>query len=340
MQMKDDKIDIDELITSYLAGELDQASFSQLEEWTMDSDANRNYVRNKIELWFSSAASSGTFVHDESKAFTRFRRRIEAVSSQDSFPQTRKKMIYWKVLYRVAAVLIIVLLPLAGYYQGKYQVKKTFADIVVEASPGTNTKLTLPDGTLVWLNAGSKIIYSQGFGVDDRFLSLSGEGYFEVTRNEKMPFQIRTREVSLKVLGTKFNFRDYDNDEEVIVSLMEGKVALENELHTMPILYLESNEKMVMNKQTGEMMKTKANVELANVWKDNKLFFDEELLKDIAKKLMRCYDVRIEVPDSLASRRFYGDFVIMKQTIDEVLTTMAETGRMRYRYEDGKYILY
>ena len=88
------------------------------------------------------------------------------------------------------------------------------------------------------------------------------------------------------------------------------------------------------------MVKSKANVEYANIWRDNKLFFDEELLEDIAKKLMRSYDVCIEVADSLRDRRFYGDFMINKNTIEEVLTTIASTSRMNYRYENGKYILY
>lgn len=146
--------------------------------------------------------------------------------------------------------------------------------------------------------------------------------------------------MNLRVLGTKFNFKNYSNDEEVMISLVEGKVALQNGIKAMEELYLEPNERMVLNKLTGEMVKSKANVEYANIWRDNKLFFDEELLEDIAKKLMRSYDVRIEVADSLRDRRFYGDFMINKNTIEEVLETIASTSRMNYRYENGKYILY
>ena len=240
----------------------------------------------------------------------------------------------------MAAVLLVLLVPFATYYQGKHTVKQNFSDIVVEASLGTHTKLNLPDGSLVWLNAGSKVTYSQGFGVDDRKLTLEGEGYFEVAHNEKVPFEVCTKEVNLRVLGTKFNFKNYSNDEEVMISLVEGKVALQNGIKAMEELYLEPNERMVLNKLTGEMVKSKANVEYANIWRDNKLFFDEELLEDIAKKLMRSYDVRIEVADSLRDRRFYGDFMINKNTIEEVLETIASTSRMNYRYENGKYILY
>ena len=316
MQMKEEYNDIDGLITSYLSGNLDKASFSELQKWTMESEANRIYVRNKLELWFSSGVSGSVEPFDEDAAFTLFQQRAAIFPKKE---KPARRSFSWKMLYRVAAVLLVLLVPFATYYQGKHTVKQNFSDIVVEASLGTHTKLNLPDGSLVWLNAGSKVTYSQGFGVDDRKLTLEGEGYFEVAHNEKVPFEVCTKEVNLRV---------------------EGKVALQNGIKAMEELYLEPNERMVLNKLTGEMVKSKANVEYANIWRDNKLFFDEELLEDIAKKLMRSYDVRIEVADSLRDRRFYGDFMINKNTIEEVLETIASTSRMNYRYENGKYILY
>lgn len=336
MHTEEKNSDIDKLITLYLSGELDEKSFSELKRWSMASESNRIYVRNQLEIWFSSGVSGDNNPYDKNKAFELFKQRIAETAKKDK--QIRR--FSWKVVYRVAAVAFILLLPLGAYWQGKEAVKQTFADIVVEAPLGARTKLYLPDGTLVWLNAGSKIVYSQGFGVDGRELSLEGEGYFEVTKNEKIPFVVGTKELNLKVLGTKFNFKNYPEDEEVTVNLMEGKVALHNELKKMPTLYLAPQEKVVLNKRTGIMKKIKSTVDYANAWSRNELFFDEELLEDIAKKLMRSYDVEIKVADSLRSKRFYGSFKITGNTIDEVLQTIASTNRMKYRYEDNKYILY
>lgn len=348
----DERTQIDEWIVDYLNGTLDRNAFGRLTQWASESEENRQYVRQRLELWFASdeAARKGAF--DKEKAFQRFLERTAgAASSSAARPamqvagqQAEKSgkvyAISWKHVLRVAAVVLILLLPLAGYWQGKEAVKHTFSDIVVEAPMGARTKLYLPDGTLVWLNAGSRLVYSQGFGVDDRRLSMEGEGYFEVTRDEALPFEIQTREVGLKVLGTKFNFRNYSDDEEVTVNLMEGKVALHNEVKSMPELYLEPDEKMVMNKLTGEMRKTHADASRSNVWINDELFFDEDLLEDIAKRLMRSYDVKIEVADSLCNRRFYGSFRVQGNTIEEVLSTIASTNQMRYRYENEKYILY
>ncbi len=330
-KMKNERID--QLITEYLSDQLTAEGFQELKDWSRESEENRRYVRDKIEVWFSSGAAANGKVFDKEKAFARFQKRV-------ANERLKVYRIPWKIIYRVAAVILILLLPLAGYWKGQEILRQTFSDMVVEAPLGARTKLYLPDGTLVWLNAGSKITYSQGFGMDNRQLNLEGEGYFEVIHNPKLPFEIHTREVDLRVLGTKFNFKNYSDDEEITVNLLEGKVALHNGLKPMSDLYLSPNEKMVMNKRTGEMVKAKTRAENSMLWTNDELFFDEELLQDIAKKLMRSYDVKIEIADSLKNRRFYGSFKVMGNTIEEVLETIASTNRMKYRYENEKYILY
>lgn len=336
MNTEEQHKEIDLLIIQYLSGKPERETIKRLKAWSEESEANRKYVRTQLELWFSSGVSGSKVSFEGDKAFDSFKRKI-------TFTGEQKKTVhrfYWKVLYRVAAVVLILLLPLT-YWRGKEAVKQTFANMVVEAPMGANTKLYLPDGTLVWLNAGSKIVYSQGFGVDDRTLSLEGEGYFEVSRNEDIPFVIDTKEVKLQVLGTKFNFKNYPDEEEVTVNLMEGKVALHNELKAMPELYLEPDEKMVLNKYTGEMSKSKTNTaSMQKSWTNNELYFDEEPLKNIAKELMRCYNVRIQVADSLKNEHFYGDFKYTENTIEEVLRTMSSTGRLKYKLVDKQYILY
>ena len=210
--------------------------------------------------------------------------------------------------------------------------------MVVEAPLGSKTRLYLPDGTLVWLNAGSTITYSQGFGVEERKLKLSGEGYFEVTRNKQLPFEITTKELQLKVLGTKFNFRNYPEDEEVSVSLLEGKVCLRNYLKNDALCYLEPDQKAILNKKNGKLMVSASEARYTAEWTNGFLFFDEELLPDIIKELERSYNVKIHIEDeSLKTFRFYGNFVRKEQTIQEILEMLASTGKLEYRIE-GKTV--
>lgn len=335
MKTKKPDIDIDDLIISYLSGSLNEEDLARLQRWALESEAHRDYVRNSLEIGFSASVAGSNKDFNADKAFASFLQRTDLRHSRQ-----RRIILSWRNAYRTAAVIALVLMTGIGYYQGKHAVIDYFADIVLEAPLGTQTKLGLPDGSVVWLNSGSKLTYSQGFGMNNRRLLLEGEGYFEVVHNKEMPFEVQTKELILRVLGTKFNFKNYADDKEVVVSLMEGKVVLRNELKNMPEICLQPNEQAILNKQTGEMQTSKTVVTHINCWKDNNLFFDEELLEDIAKKLMRSYDVQIEVADSLRGRRFYGDFIIGRNSIEEVLTTIAATGRVHYAYKEGKYILY
>ena len=334
------KEEIDNLISKYLTGDIDTQSLKALTEWSRESSENSLYVRSKIELWFSSGVAGSTASLDKEKAFERFKTRVEKAKVAEKQNQRFVRSRSFRIFYRVAAAILIILLPLAGYWGGMETVKSGFSDIVVEAPMGARTKLYLPDGTLVWLNAGSKITYSQGFGVENRNLDLEGEGYFEVKRNENVPFEIRTKELDLTVLGTKFNFRNYADDEEVVVNLLEGKVRLKNELVSSADVYMSPNEKVVLSKESGHMVKTKINASNSNLWTKDELYFDELLLEDIAKQLSRSFNVKIEVADSLKNQRFYGSFRIVGNSIEEILETISSTNRMKYKYENNRYVVY
>ncbi len=323
---------IDKLISLYLLNELDKESLIELTCWCEASEENRKYIYDRLEIWFSTGALNNCTLFDKKKAFMRFERQIKN--------RRKVKKHTWKIVYRIAAIFLLLLLPFAGYWRGVNKVKQNFANIIVEAPLGTHTKLYLPDGTMVMLNAGSRMEYSQGFGVDDRKLTLEGEGYFEVIHNKKVPFVINTNELDLQVLGTKFNFKNYPDDEEVIVNLINGKVSLTNKLKTKSELYLDTGEKAVLNKKSGTMEKVMAKVENSNLWIDGELYFDDELLEDIVEKLERSFDVEIEVTDSLKKKRFYGSFKIKGNTIEKILQTISSTNHVNYRYEDKVYMLY
>ena len=299
------------------------------------TDRNESGLSNLTdeELWVSSAVADDTQQYDVDQAFERFRKRT-------GLDQSGRQSYKWYRTWSVAAVAIVLLglITVTAYWQGSRQIQSNFSDIVVEAPLGSKTKLTLPDGSTVWLNAGSKMIYSQGFGVSDRRLAFQGEGYFEVEKNDEMPFLVQTHDVNVTVVGTKFNFRNYPEDEEAVVELLEGKVALENQLKEEAVRYLSPNEKMVLHKATGEMDITSAKVKEVTLWTENILLFDEDLLPDIVRELERSYHVQIEIEnEDLKQTRFYGQFNQLEQNIYDVLDMLSETGKLKY-HEEGKVI--
>ena len=337
--MEEENKHIDELIANYLTEGLDKNALDELKTWIAASAENQQYFIRQREIWFSAVSREAASVYDKDKAFENFRNRVE---SQKEIQSTSRRGFSLSALWRYAAVVaIIIAVGCISYWQGEVNVKDTFADISVEAPLGQKTKLYLPDGTLVWLNAGSRMTYSQGFGVDNRKVELEGEGYFEVKRNEKIPFFVKTKDLQLQVLGTKFNFRDYPEDHEVVVSLLEGKVGLNNLLREEKEAVLSPDERAVLNKANGLLTVESVTASNASQWTDGYLFFDEELLPDIAKELERSYNVKIHIAnDSLKTFRFYGNFVRREQNIQEVLEALASTEKMQYKIEERNITIY
>ena len=337
--MEEENKHIDELIANYLTEGLDKNALDELKTWIAASAENQQYFIRQREIWFSAVSREAASVYDKDKAFENFRNRVE---SQKEIQSTSRRGFSLSALWRYAAVVaIIIAVGCISYWQGEVNVKDTFADISVEAPLGSKTKLYLPDGTLVWLNAGSRMTYSQGFGVDNRKVELEGEGYFEVKRNEKIPFFVKTKDLQLQVLGTKFNFRDYPEDHEVVVSLLEGKVGLNNLLREEKEAVLSPDERAVLNKANGLLTVESVTASNASQWTDGYLFFDEELLPDIAKELERSYNVKIHIAnDSLKTFRFYGNFVRREQNIQEVLEALSSTEKMQYKIEERNITIY
>ncbi len=337
--MEEEKKYMDELIATYLTEGLDKSALTELKAWIAASPENKTYFIHQREVWFSAVSREAALKYNKDKAFDTFKNRIGSRKQVEKAPRQEFRL---SALWRYAAIIAVILaVGCFSYWQGGVNVKDTFADISVEAPLGSRTKLYLPDGTLVWLNAGSRMTYSQGFGVDNRKVELEGEGYFEVQRNEKLPFFVKTKDLQLQVLGTKFNFRDYPEDHEVVVSLLEGKVELSNLLKKEKEAFLAPDERAILNKANGLMTVETVTASNASQWTDGYLFFDEELLPDIVKELERSYNVNIHIAnDSLNKFRFYGNFVRREQSIQEVLDALASTEKIQYKIEERNITIY
>jgi transmembrane sensor len=323
---------IDPIIIDYLNGNIDQASFKTLKEWCMESDDNRHYIKEKFELWFLTGCEDAAERTKANSAFDRFCDRVSETK------KTNHRSITIRWIEIAAAVILILLLPMAGYWLGG---KHSYvnSDVTVKTALGSRSELTLPDGTKVWLNSGSQITYSSSFGVKNRQLALTGEGFFDVTHNEDLPFEIVNKDFTLKVVGTKFDFKNYPTDKTATVDLMRGKVYIENSDRSQQ-LYLTPSQRMTLDKNTGQMKKVKIDISDTSDWTQGEIFFDEEKLSDIATELERCYNIKIVVEPNVRDIRFYGNFNTANSSLDEILHMISITELVKYKYDNGKYILY
>jgi ferric-dicitrate binding protein FerR (iron transport regulator) len=326
--VNDSNNNIDQLIIDYFSGNADENSLNEIKQYCSESDSNREYVRSKFLIYFSSGSLNDNKA-DEEEAFNRFINRVN-----------NKRRNYWlkRAIAISAAIIIILLMPFVGYKYAKTSFDDNLADIVINAPRGTSTEVELPDGTKVWLNAHSRLTYSKSFGVNNRRITLKGEGLFDVVHNEDLPFTVSSGKVNLKVVGTRFDFRNYTDEPTATVDLIRGKVMLESD--SKEKMYLDCNERMTYNKSTGTMSKTSIDASSSGLWIHGELFFDEIPLKDIAKELSMTYNEPIEVSDKVKNITFYGNFDTENHTLDDILRTISTTKLVKYKHVGDKYILY
>lgn len=329
---------IDELISTFLAEGLEAGVLEELKAWIAESEENRVHFMKCQEIWFSAVQEQEGKYYDQEKAFELFEKRVEKQKAE----KRKARIPVWRGLYKYAvAILLFGFISYFSYQKGENSLRNALAEIEVEAPSGSQTRLHLPDGTTVLLNSDSRITYAQDFGVNSREVTLQGEGYFEVAHNQKIPFYVKTEDVQVRVLGTKFNFRDYPEDGEVVVSLIEGKVALKNKIRQEADLVLMPDEQMVLDKKEKVMKKESMNAQAVLQWAEGCLSFDETPLLEVAKILERSYDVEIEfTEESLKELRFYGNFNRTKQGLNDILNALSATGKVHYMLKGEKIVLY
>ena len=332
IKVKDNKVE--ELIAQYFVEELNEQELACLNQWLDASEENQRYFNHLQEIWISTFNPDNRLSFDKEKAYHRFRSRINA---ETKYKPARKVPIYIRMQRVAAVILLSIVCGSFGYWLSLNGLNKQYSDMSVEAPLGSKVKLYLPDKTLVWLNAGSSIEYSQAFGIKNRKLTLNGEVYFEVARNAKKVFEVTSNDVTVKVLGTKFNFRNYVDEEQASVTLLEGKVSVKKAGNEE--LFLRPNQQIAYNKseQTFEIINVKA--EQTSEWIKGIIFFDGESLPDIVRELERLYNVRIRIEnESLKTYRFYGKFYRTDQTIQEVIDMLASTNKLKYSIDNNKMI--
>ena len=334
--MKTENEHIDNLIRHFVQGDITAEGLCELNDFVRQSEENRQYARNLRELLFDRAAAKAHEEFDVEQALQRFHAHVHTGNTGEK--QAQRLPI--KLLVRVAAVILIAVLPIIAYFLGMQKVNRQFAMIETSAPDGSQLSLVLPDGSKVKLNSGSTIRYSQGFGISDRRIYLQGEGFFSVKHNERLPLSIVTKDVVLHDLGTAFKVSNYQEDQHATISLYEGELSIDNLISQQKGLAVKPGERIVVDKTTGQLHKESVKETMDEGASMNTLYFDNQPLEMIAPVLSRNFGVPIEVDKEVRSRRFYLIFNKRTSNIEQILQTMTQTGHVKCRWADGHYRLY
>ncbi|MBX2922524.1 MAG: FecR family protein [Chitinophagaceae bacterium] len=261
------------------------------------------------------------------------------------------RKLFVKLSFAAAAVLAIAFI---WSLIGRNTLEKNVVETTAATDAGSKSKMTLPDGSVVYLNSKSNLRYDKSFGRTNRDIWLTGEAYFDVTHNEKLPFVVHTSEASIKVLGTVFNVRDYVNEPQMEAALLKGSIEVKLLKDDTKIIHLKPTEKIIIDKGTlktddpGPPMKNA--VQLTNIgvadsvivetsWVEGKIAFIDKPLSDIASQLENRYGVTISIKNpKLKTYKYTG--VFDDTEVNTILDILQMVKPFKYKYEEKNYIIY
>ena len=262
-------------------------------------------------------------------------------------PSRKIHRLLWPLTGIAAAVLVFFFV----YRQAPKSEQMRTAQNTVSTKPGSKSKIQLPDGSQVWLNADSRITYDENFQGPFREVHIAGEAYFDIAKDKDHPFIIHANSIDVKILGTSLNIRSYTNEKNTEAVLIRGSIEVTLRNSPDKKIIMQPNEKLVV--QNGKMLimkdtlarqkvadlpvmtlgkahfREKDSIAMDILWVKNKLAFDQETLEDVARKIERWYAVKVTITDESLKQTEYSA-VFEDESLRQVMQALQMTGNFRY----------
>lgn len=213
------------------------------------------------------------------------------------------------------------------------------AKLSVSTPRGGEFKITLEDGTEVWLNAETQLRYPERFGDGERRVAVTGEAFFKVAKDSRRPFYVETAGQVVRVYGTEFNVHAYPEDKSVATTLVEGSIALQAASGNGSQLMLTPGHQALFDKQSHEASVKSVDTEVVTSWRSGSFVFENQNLGDIMQTLSRWYDFDYKFADaSLAHTEFMGSIPRYGEFAD-VVEILETSGGLKFRIKGRTVII-
>ena len=270
---------------------------------------------------------------DEQQAFRRLDNRLRL---QVLFSSVSKVNRIWKYWSLAASVALLVAVAIFFVDEREEQALVYYETMAV---PDAKTKITLPDSSVVWLNANACLRYPREFSSACRQVTIKGEALFEVRKDEKKPFIVQTEDIGIKVFGTTFNVEA--EVDKTVVTLLTGKVGIYTKMNhtTVADRILKPGEQAVYEKSKTGLTVLETNTDYTISWVTGIFHFKDRTLEDIMKELQRAFHVKIHIEnEALKKQTFNADFTD-KETLDEILSILQISARYQIEKRKGEIFL-
>ncbi|WP_337942820.1 FecR domain-containing protein [Parabacteroides sp.] len=319
------------LLDRFMRGETSPEDEQLLFAWFWEENAQEDILTFYRDRWLQAKEED---LSEETQVRMLNQIKLQIENNKNEIKGNRKErllsgrlMLRRWIPYAVAIILCIVVgLTTHLYTLNKLPLNNEY---VVKADKGQRASMTLPDGTKVWLNSHTQIFYNGDYGINDRSVKLIGEAYFEVAKDKGHRFIVKTDGLDVEALGTSFNIKAYQDDNEVIATLFTGSIRATAKEHSVIL----SPDQQVCFDRNSKALKVEnpENATYASMWRNNELAFNGETLYDIAVRLNRLYDIQIEFKsEKIKNYRFSG--VIKNNSLDNIFEIISLTSPIQYEY--------
>lgn len=209
---------------------------------------------------------------------------------------------------------------------------------------GKRSKIKLSDGTMVWLNSGSKIVYPAVFNGGKRELYLEGEAIFDVAHNKSKPFIVITENQEIEVLGTVFGVTNYKDENALNTVLKSGSVQISYNKDSSinqntDKMKISPGTKASFNKKTKSMVSEKVNVDHYFSWREGVFIFKNDALSHITKRISRYYNIKIDIENEDLAKETFSGYLDLNDDIDKVIQNIKASTNMNYTLIENKIII-
>ncbi|GGG40590.1 FecR family protein [Hymenobacter glacieicola] len=335
-----------ELIGKELAGELSAAEGEVLHAWLAQATAEERLVYEETKRYWHTPAPTTVTAADTATALQHLLTRIHDAEAEPRVVAFRPvaPAPWWRT--RVAATLAaLAVAGGAAFWAFQRPTSEAIIPLSFEektTTRGASAKVLLADGTAVWLNADSHLWFPKSFRGVQREVYLEGEAFFEVTPNKRQPFVIHLGAEQVRVLGTSFNVKAYQEDETMETAVVTGRVAFirsgAEDATSADTLYVTPDQRAVYSKSTAALRRETINSQDYATWSRGGFVFQSTSLTEVARTLERHYNVKVQLANErLRHCRLTGRF--RDQTLREVVSVLSLTGSFGFELTNDQLLI-
>lgn len=304
----------------YFDGKSDYNEEKAIYSFLSEDDHNKTYFREWEEEWYDvkshSFRNAQSFENLKKKIKTRRRNRI---------------IMYTSIAAASVAALAVIGLSIKGAF-----FPSSVETITASTKYMERSKVVLPDSSTVWLNSATTLTYDSKYDKKNRNVTLSGEAFFDVRKNDDIPFVVRTGNSSITVKGTKFNVTAYSNEKETTASLLQGRIDFSNPSISVSLV---PDESITYDMTTGNVTKQKTDVSKTVRWLDDKLDYEDITMSRLLLRLTALYGIDIQYIPANSEEKEFSILLNASQSVYDILDAVSCIVPINYRTEGATIIV-